>query len=223
MGRAYNASNNLTVKIDGTQVLKYRYDSITNDQEWGNNRRTITGTQNIVTLSAGSHTITTTGNLYLYDAVGSHTITAIKLADAAAQAADSTTLDRITVRKTSDSSSVGQGTITMDSVDAQVGTKLTLNSGGVKIGAGITKVLVSGNVFYNSSSAAYGWVGLRKNGVDTGYETIASITNSSYGSAVFTPVILNVSENDVITFYNKEAGSNIRGGHATYMTVQVVA
>lgn len=224
MGRAYNASNNLTVKIDGTQVLKYRYDSVTGDQDWGTNRRTITGTQNIVALSAGSHTITTTGNLYLYDAVGSHTITAIKLADAAAQAADSTTIDRITVRKTSDSSSVGQETIAMNSVDAQVGTKLTLDSGGVKIGAGITKVLVSGNVFYNTASGkAYGWVNIRINGVDTGYETIASIANGSYGSAVFSPVILSVSENDVITFYNRESGSNIRGGHATYMTVQVVA
>ena len=136
---------------------------------------------------------------------------------------DLSTFDKITVRKTSDSSSVGQTTIAMDSVDAQVGTKLSLDSGGVKIGAGITKVLVSGSVFYNTASGkAYGWVNIRKNGTDTGYETIASITNGSYGSAVFSPVILNVSENDIITFYNREAGSNIRGGHATYMTVQVI-
>lgn len=135
---------------------------------------------------------------------------------------DFATFDKITVRKTSDSRDFGQGIVAMDDVVSSNGTKLTLSNNGVKIGNGVSKVLISGNVFFDSGSKSYGWVGLRKNNVDTGFQAIASIANSSYGSAALTPTILEVTENDILTLYNRESNSNIRGGYATYMTVQVI-
>lgn len=145
------------------------------------------------------------------------------LADELNNKVDKGSTNIITVYKTSTSSNVGQATIAMDATSAVLGTKLTLDSSGVKIGSGVQKVLVSANVFYDLvSGKSYGWCDLRVNGTTTGFETIASITNSSYGSAVMSPVLLTVSAGDVITLYNKESGSKIRGGHTTYMTVQVV-
>lgn len=136
---------------------------------------------------------------------------------------DFTTFDKITVRKTNDSSTMGTGTITMDAVVDSIGSRLTLSSGGVKVGAGITKVLVSSNVFFNATNGKnYGWYDLRINGSNTGYEAIASIYGGTYGTASFSPIVLSVSENDIITLYNKESGVNIRGGWATYLTVQVI-
>lgn len=135
---------------------------------------------------------------------------------------DFATFDKITVRKTNDSKNFGQATIVMDAVVSSVGARLTLSNSGIKIGNDVSKVLISGNVFFDSSGKSYGWVSLRKNNVDTGIQAIASTSNGSYGSVSITPVILEVEENDIITLYNNESNSNIRGEYATYMTVQVI-
>lgn len=62
--RVANAVNQLSVKIDGNQVIRYDYMSIPQDEYWGSTRRPITGTQRKLTLTAGNHTISTSGNLY---------------------------------------------------------------------------------------------------------------------------------------------------------------
>lgn len=79
MGRTANASNTLYLKLDNTNIVKYRYDSIPTDANWGDNRRTLTGTQRTVTLTAGSHTISTSGNIYESDAGIGHMIIAIRI------------------------------------------------------------------------------------------------------------------------------------------------
>lgn len=79
MGRASNASNTLYFKLDNTNIIKYRYDSVPSDQNWGDNRRTIAGTQRIVTLTAGTHTVSTSGNLYESDSGIGHIIIAIRI------------------------------------------------------------------------------------------------------------------------------------------------
>lgn len=65
--RISNSINTLDVKIDNTTVAKYIYASRSVDTEWGDSRRTITGQDILIYLTAGQHTLSTSGNLY-YDA-----------------------------------------------------------------------------------------------------------------------------------------------------------
>lgn len=100
---------------------------------------------------------------------------------------------------------------------------LTLSSNGIRIGAGISKVKVSGNVFIfaASTSVAYNWASIRKNGVDV----TSSITSASgrYGSVVFAPKVIDVSEGDIITLYKiNSTNDTVRGATNTWLTVEVV-
>lgn len=61
--RKSNSLNALDIKIDGTTIASYTYASETTDTEWGNSRRNITSYRSIVALTAGTHTLTTIGNL----------------------------------------------------------------------------------------------------------------------------------------------------------------
>lgn len=120
-----------------------------------------------------------------------------------------------------DSTASANSKISLDSVYGIVGDKLTKSSdNGVKIGAGVTKVLVSASAFYASNGGAYGWCRIQKNSSDTNQSAIANLTNSSYGTAAITPFILNVQENDVIKLWNNDA-AKVRGT-ATWMTVVVI-
>lgn len=65
--RVSNSINTLDVKIDNNVVAKYIYASRSVDAEWGDSRRTITGQDILIYLTAGQHTMSTSGNLY-YDA-----------------------------------------------------------------------------------------------------------------------------------------------------------
>ena len=100
---------------------------------------------------------------------------------------------------------------------------LTLSSNGIRIGAGISKVKVSGNVFIYaaSTSVAYNWVSIRKNRVDV----TSSITSASgrYGSVVFAPKVIDVSEGDIISLYKiNSTNDTVRGATNTWLTVEVV-
>lgn len=100
---------------------------------------------------------------------------------------------------------------------------LTLSSNGIRIGAGISKVKVSGNVFIYaaSTSVAYNWASIRKNGVDV----TSSITsaNGRYGSVVFAPKVIDVSEGDIISLYKiNSTNDTVRGATNTWLTVEVV-
>lgn len=64
--RINNSINTLDVKIDNTRVAQYIYASVGNDDQWGATRRTITGQDILVRLTAGEHTLSVSGNLY-YD------------------------------------------------------------------------------------------------------------------------------------------------------------
>lgn len=75
--RASNVRNYLELTIDGTVEFVYGYYSVTGDMDWGTTRRTITSSNFVVYLTAGTHTIGTQGNLY-YDHVSSTNYTALK-------------------------------------------------------------------------------------------------------------------------------------------------
>ena len=65
--RVYNGVQSLEVKVDGVRQALYTYASVNSDQEWGTTRRTITGQDFLVYLTAGEHTLSTSGNLYFDD------------------------------------------------------------------------------------------------------------------------------------------------------------
>ena len=92
-------------------------------------------------------------------------------------------LSAITIRGSySDATAPSNTQISLDTVQASYGDKLTLSSNGVKIGAGVSRVLVTASAFYSEGNQNYAWCKLHKNSTNTGYCAITNIA-SSYGSA----------------------------------------
>lgn len=151
-----------------------------------------------------------TGAISSYDKIGDDVIQARNL--------DFSTFNMITLKGSyGDSTASANSKISLDIVQEVIGDKLTKYDNAVKIGAGVTKVLVSASTFYASNGGAYGWCRIQKNAADTGFAAITNLTNSSYGTAAITPVILSVAEGDVIRLWNIDA-AKVRG-NSTFMTV----
>lgn len=156
---------------------------------------------------------------------GASTVSTNSIADGAVTSdkVDYTTFSRMTVRLSADINPTSMSTIGLSLLGGSTGTQLTQSGGGIKVGSGVSKVRVSASVFYNNAASKnYGWFELRVNGTTVGYECIANIYSNSFCTGTLAPAILSVSNGDVITLYNKEAGTNIRK-EATYLTVEVVA
>lgn len=107
-----------------------------------------------------------------------------------------------------------------------VGNKLTLtNDGKIKIGNGISLILVSGKITVVSSGASTGGKNfvIRKNGanVNRGLFNQQHLTNK-YNA--LPPVLVEVSENDLIDMaYYGTQGNKVAGGmEYTNLTVQAV-
>lgn len=100
---------------------------------------------------------------------------------------------------------------------------LTLSDGGIKIGKGISKILINANVFGNAkgSNTSYLWIYIKKN-----QETIAIALNnpsSWYVSTALSSKLIDVAEGDVIWLYKQDdVSTEIRSGANTWLTVEVV-
>lgn len=118
-----------------------------------------------------------------------------------------------------DSDALANATIGLDTAGSSVGTGLTFDASSfaIKIGANVSKILVSSSVFFKFKQRAYGWYEIRKNGQSIGLSAISNLTNNSYDTATICPVVLDVTENDTINLFNIEEGV-IRGTN-TYLTV----
>lgn len=107
------------------------------------------------------------------------------------------------------------------------GGKLKSNGKSVVIGHGVSKVLVSFNVFTLCTEPLYGWysVLIRKSGATSGGTEVATSLHTGRGeymSVPLTDVLISVSEGDQIFLQKNEAGKEtIRGGISTWMTVKV--
>lgn len=107
------------------------------------------------------------------------------------------------------------------------GGKLKSNGKSVVIGHGVSKVLVSFNVFTLCTEPWYGWysVLIRKSGATSGGTEVATSLHTGRGeymSVPLTDVLISVSEGDQIFLQKNEAGKEtIRGGISTWMTVKV--
>ena len=101
--------------------------------------------------------------------------------------------------------------------------KLTLSNNGIKIGAGISKILVSGNVFLQSSSnTSYLWTSIRKN--TTEISIAIDNYNTYFASTSHSPKLVDVKEGDIIYLWKiDDAGGTLRGANKnTYLTVEVI-
>ena len=117
--------------------------------------------------------------------------------------------------------------ITFAQIVQQAGTGLTIDNGGVKVGAGITKVEVSGAVKaagLTSGDGIYTSV-FRNNTMIGGYSMSNSV--NTIATTIYTPTIYSVSEGDTLYLYARNGaaarGSIDQGGlFQTRFTVRVI-
>lgn len=110
---------------------------------------------------------------------------------------------------------------------AKTGTKLSLSSGKVLIGEGVSHVLVSGKIQTQGDNSAYG-LSIRKNtnsGVSDGYE---GTPGNSWNQLTAPSILIPVVQGDTIkmTIYHNVSGTTktikAYNGFGTYLTVEVI-
>lgn len=79
----------------------------------------------------------------------------------------------------------------------------------IVIGAGVSWVEVSANIFYDKGSYDYGWSVIKKNGTEISPRSIADCS-SGYGAVVFSPFAIPVQSGDVITIHDIDGNMKIR-------------
>lgn len=131
----------------------------------------------------------------------------------------------ITVSTNAQTSISANSNIPFNTIYAQCGDteKLKVYSGGgVLIGTGVSKVLVSFVV--NSNSNDRKWFYLRKNGVKVG--DYISQTGTSYHTATYSPQLFEVQEGDHFQVLNFIGTITLNGGisnpKASFMTIEVI-
>lgn len=109
-----------------------------------------------------------------------------------------------------------------------VGNKLTLSNGGIKIGAGIDYIMISGHIGVESiSNDGIRLLRICKN-TDANMlamtkKYLVNIVTDCPNTLDITPVIVPVTENDVIAlFYNTPDGTDVISGANTSLTVEVI-
>ncbi len=131
----------------------------------------------------------------------------------------------ITVSTNAQTSISANSNIPFNTIYAQCGDTEKLkvyNGGGVLIGVGVSKVLVSFVV--NSNSNDRKWFYLRKNGVKVG--DYISQTGTSYHTATYSPQLFEVQEGDyfqVLNFIGTiKLNDGISNPKASFMTIEVI-
>ena len=119
--------------------------------------------------------------------------------------------------------------VPLDKVVGSTGSKFELINNKIKIGAGVTKIKVSGSLLEQSTSTGlYGFY-ISKNGtnldsaINVGFSTLAT-ANEMY-KITCTPVIVNVTPGDLISliaYTQSSATISVKGyaGRATNITVE---
>ena len=124
---------------------------------------------------------------------------------------------------------VGNQKITLATKDFQSGTNLSLSNGGIKIGKGITKVKVSGQVYYSAGTNAGDSLRclIYKNSSVVAMNYARAGTNGTYECRSIIPTPISVAENDIIYLYYNNASSG-RGtisssSSDTYLVVEEIS
>ena len=103
-----------------------------------------------------------------------------------------------------------------------VGTKLTIENGGIKIGTGVSKVLVNAQVYYTLSGATAKNMFVYKNSTAVLRSTFRASGN--YDHNIMVNKLLSVEEGDILYLYAQAyTGDSISAVQdETYITVEVV-
>ena len=132
--------------------------------------------------------------------------------------------DTMVATISSSQKATGNARILLDTISEQSGTKLSLKSGAIEIGEGVSKVRVSASFFIDNwiAGASYGWGKIRKNG-----SNVAGTINSSSAAHISTPVattIVSVQSGDLFEIvFEGPAESTARAGRSnTWLCVEVI-
>ena len=110
---------------------------------------------------------------------------------------------------------------------AKVGTKLSLSNGKVLIGAGVSKILVSGKIQTQGDNSAYG-LSIRKNSNTAIAENYEGTPGNSWNQLTAPSILIPVVQGDTIkmTIYHNSSGTTktikAYNGYGTYLTVEVI-
>lgn len=111
------------------------------------------------------------------------------------------------------------------SLYCSIGNKLIFENGGIKIGAGVSKVKVSGNMSFSVGSTGAKHLHIDKNNIETIWMHQVATTTSNHFPLAVPPVLIEVQENDIFTLkYYATAKDKVIGHNmpTTYLTVEVV-
>lgn len=121
--------------------------------------------------------------------------------------------------------------VQMNDIKSSIGSKLTFSNYSIKIGSGISKVLVSG-LCWAEQNNGYKWLTIRKKSGSTYTTEASAITprniNEDWDSVVLPPTLIDVIEDDEISMWIATTGSTtgrVSGQtypKSTYLTVEVV-
>lgn len=108
-----------------------------------------------------------------------------------------------------------------------VGNKLTINDGGIKIGSGVSKVLINASTTYTSSSPSQHGLIIYKNSKTDGNRVARMLFNCGSNIDIQPTIdipnqIIEVSENDILYLYASSSSNKNISGALSYMTVEVV-
>lgn len=105
-----------------------------------------------------------------------------------------------------------------------IGKKLSMVSSQVKISKNVKKVMISGACFIDTANSDnYLWLSIKQN--DNWVASNLTAGGMVYKSCSIASKIISVKEGDLIGLYIDNTGGtpyNIRGGHNSYLTVEVI-
>lgn len=116
---------------------------------------------------------------------------------------------------------VNNSIIPFNNVRTQIGNKLTLQNNKIVIGSGINYIKVECTISldYNAPIGEYQFY-IRKNGIEEFRDDIDKTENKTGFEGMFSGVLLEVEENDVIDILSaKNTNHIIRSSNETYLTV----
>lgn len=108
----------------------------------------------------------------------------------------------------------------LDRIEAQTGEKLTLENGGIKIGEGIAKVLVSAQTVMSYATGETIHFAIYKNDMEVA-RAVLSAPSTLQHSINITEKLINVKKGDIIYMYLRGKDVRFNGGESlTYLTVK---
>ena len=115
-------------------------------------------------------------------------------------------------------------------LDTKIGNKLSLENGGIKIGSGVSKILVSAQMSFEAKNTRNIHFRVTKNNNSSEDNILAwryeHFNNGDLGNLTISPILGEVQEGDLINLYYYCGAGDIISGNAfgkrTNMTVVVV-